>query len=371
MARALATSVVLSLAVSCSEPSGADEQAAEVGPEERLVVRVDPALVDDGRIALGAVALTSPEDMIRATGRVRPDIDGEARVSALVPGVVRRVMVREGQDVKAGDLLAEMDVPEAARVAGQLARARASLERARKTLERKQKLVSFGGAARRELEAAEADVALARADQRAAGMLLRTWGTQDGHLRVKAPIRGRVVHRAAALGERMDGGDELFRIVDLDKLVIAANVLERDAHRVSVGAEARLRLLSDAQCPAVVEAVSGEVEPGQRSVAVRLRTEACPGLLAGQLVEVELSGARSKDANAQLTVPRDAVVSVDGVHTVFVAGDKPGAYRARAVTVDRFTNVSAVLATGPESGTQVVVRGAILLKGELMRATLE
>ena len=73
--------------------------------------------------------------------------------------------------------------------------------------------------------------------------------------------------------------------------------------------------------------------------------------------------------DAALHDPTDAVVSVDDVPTVFVKeGD---GFRAHAVRVARYAGPRVYLDDGVKPDATVVIRGALLLKGELLRAELE
>jgi multidrug efflux pump subunit AcrA (membrane-fusion protein) len=72
-----------------------------------------------------------------------------------------------------------------------------------------------------------------------------------------------------------------------------------------------------------------------------------------------------------LVVPRNAIVDVRGKPTVFVAGSTPGEFSARAVQAGSGDSNEVTIDSGLSAGEQVVVEGALLLKGELLRADLE
>ncbi len=350
------------------EPPG--EPAAAASDQGSRRVRVAESLLQDGRITLAQVERRNPADEIRATGVVEPDLEGAAEVGALVSSSVTRVLVREGDLVKRGQVLAELNAPDAARVAGELAKARSQRGRAERALQRERKLIAQRATTDAELERAQADLAGLRAEERAARTLLAAYGASGARIQVRAPIAGVVVHRGVDLGARVEGGARVFRIVDPQRLLVRAEVLERDAERVNKGDTAKLLFPNGKTCGAEVIARGSEVEPRRHSVSVRLAPVNCTISIAGQTLDVRLllrSGAGPK----QVALPRDAVVELDGTPVVFLEGNAPGEFELEPVIVDHFTETTAFLTKGPDEKRRVAVRGTILLKGEWMRSTME
>jgi len=72
-----------------------------------------------------------------------------------------------------------------------------------------------------------------------------------------------------------------------------------------------------------------------------------------------------------VAVSRDAIVEIDGVPVAFVALDTPGDFRLTTLVVARHGEVTSYVEKGLREGERVVVRGALLLKGEWMRSRLE
>jgi cobalt-zinc-cadmium efflux system membrane fusion protein len=283
---------------------------------------------------------------------------------------VRELKVREGDRVEKGQLLAELDAPDAARVAGELSRAAAERVRAERALDRERRLISSQATSQRELEQAEAELGSLTAQEHAAKILLGAYGAVGSRVSVRAPIAGILTHVGVGLGTRVEAGDNLFRIVDPQRFIVRAEVLERDAHRVDVGAKAVLRFPDGKTCDARVAARGAEVERARHTVSVRLAPKDCALPIAGQVLDVRV--ATSDGGTPKLAaVPRDAVVELDGAPAVFVAADAPGKFLLFPVLVSRFTENTAFLEKGPAPGTRIAVQGTILLKGEWMSASLE
>lgn len=356
------------LLAGCQQAADAPRAGAE--PVRRSIVVVDPALVAQGRITLATVVVRRADVELRAIGYVEPDVGAAADVGALVLSRVRTVEVREGDRVEAGQTLATLDTPDAARLAGELTRARARRARAEAALARERRLIASQATSRSDLEQAEAELQSQSAEERATRLLLASYGASGSVVRVLAPIRGVVAHVGTVLGARVQAGDELFRIVDPEHLVVRAEVLERDAPHVALGAQARLLLPEARTCSAVAVARGAEVERSRHTVSMRLEPRGCAGLIAGQVLDVRVFSATS-DAAPLAAVPRDALVDIDGTPVVFTAGALPGQFKLFPVLPARVTETFAFLEKAPPPGTSVVSTGAILLKGEWLRASLE
>ena len=180
----------------------------------------------------------------------------------------------------------------------QIKNAELAVSRATEVHQRKQKLSEQGIAPGKDLLLAEHELALAKgrlagltelrrpyseAREQVAAVLGRMQssgdvGDQPGDLRVtlRSPIAGTVVEINATSGELVDGQRQLFRIVDLDKLWIEANVSEYDLARVqqAPGASYRLAAYPDQIVPILdgggrLIDIGAEVDPDTRTIPIR------------------------------------------------------------------------------------------------------
>jgi cobalt-zinc-cadmium efflux system membrane fusion protein len=358
----------IALVVACRESTPIAQKESPRSPPSAL--EVDVSLVGQGRVALGQVELAVPRDELRAIGYVEPDVTAAADVGALVLSRVRDLLVREGDRVEKGQLLAELDAPDAARVAAELGRAASERARAERALARERRLMVSRATSQRELEQAEAELGSLVAEERAARMLLDAYGASGSRIRVRAPVGGILTHVGVELGARVEAGNTLFRVVDPARFIVRAEVLERDARRVERDAPVVLLFPDGKRCDASVIALGAEVERLRHTVSVRLAPKECELTIAGQVLDVRILASAGSGPKLA-SVPRDAVVELDGAPAVFVAGDAPGRFALFPVIVSRFTETTAFLEKGPAPGTRVAVKGTILLKGEWMRASLE
>ena len=197
------------------------------------------------RAAAPAPAAVSPARRIAAEGRIAAYPGAESVVGSERAGRVVRVPVVEGQAVRRGELLVELDAAELkasldeAR-AGQ-AEAEADLRLAEATLKRRQDLhdqlilsAHDLDQARRDLEAAEARLATAHAS-------VARLEVQLGKMQVPAPFAGTVTARHVEPGETIDAGAKVVTLADLGRLRIEGEADETDAGALQLGALVTIR----------------------------------------------------------------------------------------------------------------------------------
>ncbi|MBI3200674.1 MAG: efflux RND transporter periplasmic adaptor subunit [Myxococcales bacterium] len=363
--------LALLIAAGCTEK--AQPEAAPTADQSKpRVITVDPGLVAAGRIGVTRAELRPVSGYVVATGQVEAPPDSAAAVTSPITARVREIVVRRGDAVKKGDRLAVLDAGEIARVRADHARAKSRRIHAERVLAQEEKLDAEKATSARAVSDAKSAVDVARADERAAASLLSSFGAAGGaQLVLKAPIDGVVVAVDGVVGAPVEVTTPLFRLVDTTRLQIRADVPENDADHVPEGASATLSIGGKPiACAAKVESHAPNVDATTRTVPFRIRLgEKCGDFHAGAFVDVAIE--RAADGGRKLvSLSRDSVVSVDEVPMVFVAG-APGEFEPRSVRVAEWAGPRVFLENGVRDGESVVDRGALLLKGELMRSRLE
>ncbi|MDX1395411.1 MAG: efflux RND transporter periplasmic adaptor subunit [Gemmatimonadota bacterium] len=179
---------------------------------------------------------------VLATGVIRPQVGARVAVGSRVSGVLARLHVTVGDEVPAGELLAELDPTE---FEARLAQALASLETARverdfaeRQLERAGGLVRTQVIAQAEYDDAERLFMAADARVREAEASARTAEIQLGYTRIRAPISGVVATVTTQVGETVAASfaaPTFVTIIDLERLEVWAYVDETDIGRVEAG----------------------------------------------------------------------------------------------------------------------------------------
>ncbi len=238
--------------------------------------------------AVQVAAATTGEavDAVYASGVV--DYVRQAHVASVLTAPILRVLVEEGQDLRAGQALAQLDDAPQLQTVLQL---EAQAVQARSVADRAHRLMESGFGARAADEDAQAQKAAAEAAAGSARARLKDY-------RLAAPFAGRILRRDAEPGDLATVGAPLFVIADLRAVRITADVDERDVGRLAVGQEAVVR--ADAFPGQVFRAVVSDITPQGdatgRIFRVRLSLSPRSPLRPGMTVETNLITGRRAHA---------------------------------------------------------------------------
>lgn len=177
---------------------------------------------------------------VAAEGRVVTYPGAEVKVSAERPGRLVSVKIEEGQTVRKGDLLAEIESEEL-RAALSESRARfseseAEVKLAEVNLKRRRELAEQKIVAAHDLDQAQRDLDISRARLETARAEVERYEAQLRKTRIAAPISGTVIARHVDAGETVETGNAVATLADLSRLRIEGEADEADAAALSVGA---------------------------------------------------------------------------------------------------------------------------------------
>jgi membrane fusion protein, multidrug efflux system len=278
----------------------------------------------------------------------------EVTLSFKVGGVVHRVAADPGDRVRAGQVLATLDLRE---VDAQVARARAAAAKARRDLERLERLARDSVAtavqaqdARTALDVAEADLAAAEFNRSRAV--------------IAAPAAGTVLRRTAEPGELVAPGAPVLSLAsDARGQVFRASAPDRDRLRLAVGDSASVRLgaLPGRVLAGVVLELGAAPDPRTGAYRVVVGVAGAARLPSGLVGTAEL---RPRAAGAAWVVPVEALVEADGrtgVVWVLRGGDSAGLVERREVRIAFVDGGRAGIAEGLAGARAVVTDGAPFL----------
>lgn len=197
------------------------------------------------------------ENLRRTIGIIDFNQDRTTRVYSTQQGRIAQVLVKAGDDVKAGQTLYTVAVPEMAQAASTLISAAGTLRAATETLRRAEALAREDSIPRKELQQAQAEQQTAQAAYDAArqGLRLFEFGDTDiariererqvgREITVKSPIAGRVTARAAQPGLLVQPGSDPAPVTvsDLGTLWMVAQVPESEFRYYRVGQPVQVRV---------------------------------------------------------------------------------------------------------------------------------
>jgi len=303
--------------------------------------------------------MRSLADGIVLRGTVVPAQDRSATLSAQIPGRLVRLAVREGDDVEAGALIAEVEPQPAhdalAQTQAMLDDAIASRNAARTEADHEQALVEKGIASRRSLESLRAAQIRAEATVSAASAQVRAARHGLARAAVRAPMAGAVVHLQRREGELVDGtpATPICDIVDMSALELAATAIPSDLVRLRPGQLARVRFqaLEGAEVTASVRTVGRSVGAnGMGQVWLTLD----PGVLQPPLGLLGTATIAVSEPHEVATVPAVSVRSAGGDRVEVVVCDGSVA-RVREVQTGRREDSWVEVTGGLTSGERVAV----------------
>lgn len=344
----LAAALGLSLVLTACAKGGKDEAAGESAGETRSGRSGGkPGAVDP--VPVEVVPVTTRRIAARYTGTANLEVPADAQVVAKTSGVLLRVFVEEGDPVRAGQVLAQLD-PERPRL--ELARAEATLRRLESNFARSKELFE------RKLVSAEANEQL-RYEYESAKAAYELAKLELSYTTITAPISGVVAQRLAKPGNLITVNAPLYRIVDNSRLEAVLNVPERELATMRPGLPIRMAVdaLPGQSFEGVVDRVSPVVDSQTGTFRVvgvfRDQPQLRPGMF-GRLAIVY------DEREAALTVPREALAESAGESAVFVVKD--GKAERRVLRLGYVNGEYAEVLEGLAPGEPVVTQGRIAVR---------
>jgi membrane fusion protein, copper/silver efflux system len=180
-------------------------------------------------------------------------------------------------------------------------------------------------------------------------------------IKVLSPVDGLVLARNASAGRKFARGEEWFRVADLGRVWVVADVFGDDATRILPGMKARVTLPGERRTfTARVSDVPPQYDPETGTRTVRLEAENLGEVLRpGMSVDVELVTSFAP----AIVVPSEAVIDSGLKRTVFVERS-PGSYEPREVETGWRRDGRIEIVRGLASGDRVVRSGTFLLDSD-------
>lgn len=303
-------------------------------------------------------------------GRVAYDENQTTRISSPIAGRVLSAPVEIGDQVRAGQILAQLDAPDLATAEADWQKARADDVRKQRAFERTKQLFDAEVVARKDFEGAEAEVRQARSETRRTSLRMRNLsasGGQNGVYNLKASLAGVVTERQINKGQeiRPDLPAPLFVITDLDHLWVIVDVPEQAAALLHAGQRA---MVDSEAWPGVAFAASVErvgllLDAGTRRVQVRCRVQNQERKLKPEMFA--RVSFLSQGSDRQGVVLPNTSLFIEGRYSHVFVQTHPGTFERRRVHVRNTERDRSFIDSGLAAGEAVVTEGAFLLTTEV------
>jgi Cu(I)/Ag(I) efflux system membrane fusion protein len=346
---------------------GAKGNDAEAGALPHGAVQVSPERQQAIGVRLGIVNRLAATRLLRTTGRVVPDENRTYPIVAAVSGWIRNVeSVATGDAVRKEQVLASFVAPEV-----EFRSAQQSYYTG---------LEAFYRMAVTQPQPQPQSPSQSHASLRGAGAIdrmadeLRTMGVSNSQLRemanrreavpdirVESPVDGIVLKRSVSPGLRFERGFEFYRIADLNRVWILADVYRDQLPFIRRGASARITTAEEShELSAKVSPSEPFFDEATLTLKVRLEVANPRGALKpGMFVDVEFP----VDLPATLVVPAEAIVDSGLRKTVFVDCGN-GHFEPRLVKTGWRVGEDVQVTKGLEPGERIVVSGTFFIDSE-------
>jgi len=298
------------------------------------------------------------QPQVTAVGSLRAVLGVD--VTSEIGGLVRRVSFEPGAEVKAGQVLVELNAD--ADIA-QLHALEAAADLANTTYERDKKQLQIQAVSQALVDAEAADVKSKRAqvEQQAALVDKKT---------IRAPFDGRLGISLVNAGQYVNPGDKIVTLQSLDSVYVDFSLPQQELSRVRAGQA--IAVTSDARPGRTwqgrIRTINPKVDPETRNVQIEARiTNSRHELLPGMYVSVEVHAGTIEQ---RLTLPQTAVTYNPYGDTVFIieeGGKGQGGAPAMTVkqsfvTVGEKRGDQVAILTGVKEGDLVVTSGQLKLR---------
>ncbi len=381
------SAVLLFLAVlgSCQNKTEKQDEHSETESEQHeesshLVVLQQKQL-EVMNIELGAVKQINLGDALKVNGQLELPPQNRASVSAIVGGRVQSIAVIEGDYVKKGQVLAQLNNPEFINMQREYLSAKNNIVFLEKDYQRKKTLLKDGITSAKSFQQAEAAYNDGKSTLNAAKSMLQLMdinvsGLENGKIisavPVVSPINGYVQNIDINIGKFVASEQKMFEIIDNDFLHLGLKVFEKDIEKVKIGQKITFSLTTrpDKIYEAEIFAMGKAFDMNTRAILVHANIIGThEGLLTGMFVEARIA-ISSKEVNA---LPNEAFVSEKGLDYVFVHKEKTDKTIAfEKVQVNKgisdlgFTEV--VFSEALPKNVVIVTKGAYYLNAELQKS---
>lgn len=333
ISRLFLASIMAFFVTSCGNGAKSAEGNAETEEEEgelTEVVLTDRQMKTVG-IATGHIENRQLGQVVKVNGQLALDPQDRAEVSPLTGGIVRAILVKEGNTVKAGQAVAYIENTEVLELQKSYLTARSEMLSAKAELDRQDLLTAQGAGVKKTRQQAKSAYDIAYAQLSGLSKQLSQLGINPSqvaqgnlasHIPVKSPISGTVGKINISLGSYADMQTVLMTIVDNGRLHCDLKVFEKDVPYLKVGQKTDLVLTNEKNISmtGVIYSINAAFDNDAKAITVHAHITGKPAarLMPGMFV----TGLVNTGKHELQAVPNEAIVSKDGRKYIFLLVEK-------------------------------------------------
>jgi len=299
-------------------------------------------------ISLQEAKITPFVHQLSVQGNIETEKD--ALINAESSGVIREILVKEGQQVRKGQLLVQID---ASVIADNIQELNSSIEFAQYNYEKQKELFDKGVGS--EFQLTQAKNSLDNLKKRLSGLQ-----TQKGKFNVIAPFDGVIDEIYPKIGEMAGPQSPVVRLVNNREVKVSAEISERLYNRIHVGTPLMLTIpsLGDTTIQVTVTNIGNYIHPTNRTFRIQAEIHNNKLLLPNMLAQVRIEDYAKDSA---LVIPSASVLKDRNNQSyVFVAINENGKMKAERIdiqVVESFEGYSEIVGE-INPGDKIVLKGA-------------
>lgn len=260
-------------------------------------------LTDDfkGKVGFYEVAEQSVIEKYHLTGSIEPNPDRVLSFMSLVSGIITNTYFSIGDEVKKGQVLAELKSTELTSMQSEQKALNSQLKVVNKRLESAQSMYESGISSEKDLLEAqsELDILKTELERVTTNLNLFSPSEEEGIFQIKSPVTGIITEKRISGGTQISSDDSpLFTIANLDEIWVMANVYASNVNHISKGMEAEIKTLSyqDMTLKGTVSVISQVLDSESKVLKARIvlknpDLKLKPGMLVDVYVAKDASGS--------------------------------------------------------------------------------
>ncbi len=323
-------------------------------------VQLTAPQIENLGIVQGKLTPVTEIPVLYAPANVLIPPNNEYVISASQAGIVNQLNAALGDEVKKGDVLAQIDSPNLLSLQSNYLKASSALKLANTAYQRDKTLAKEGIIAARRVQETESQFNAATLDVQESKRLLEISGGSvsgqlNSHLTIRSPISGSIIERMVMAGTRIDNTQPLFRVANLQTLWLEIAIPQEQIASVKIGDAVKI---DNTSLTAEISLLGQNVSVENQTVLARAVVKnAQKQIRAGQRLNVQISKTTTQKV---FSVPNTAIAQNDGKAFVFIRTEN--GFDVTPITQVAKKDEESII-SGHFSGNETIAtKGAAVLK---------